>query len=212
MRFSRLVGDSCDRVTNPRGQGKFASTWSEGWAASFHRPVTTSPVAVASTLIRPAIVRWGQTTRKFGVHCSLPRLKREGFPLLLFARRCFVGMAGGEPNHKYNVVFVLGGPGAGKGTQCLKIEEVIIDSLRWERFRSYTVYLQEIIAYLKETHTMEFVAMNYWICFLLVLKGCHLSVAIVNYFIGWGRFWVVAEYLSFIILGTFQWIWWYSIV
>lgn len=25
---------------------------------------------------------------------------------------------------KYNVVFVLGGPGAGKGTQCAKIVEV----------------------------------------------------------------------------------------
>jgi hypothetical protein len=27
---------------------------------------------------------------------------------------------------KYNVVFVLGGPGAGKGTQCVRIDEVCV--------------------------------------------------------------------------------------
>ena len=39
--------------------------------------------------------------------------------------RRFARMACGDVQ-MYNVVFVLGGPGAGKGTQCHKIEEVII--------------------------------------------------------------------------------------
>ena len=46
--------------------------------------------------------------------------------LFVFTRRVF-SMAG--DGQKYNVVFVLGGPGAGKGTQCQKIEEV-----KWQFF------------------------------------------------------------------------------
>ncbi|KAK7101215.1 UMP-CMP kinase-like [Littorina saxatilis] len=66
-------------------------------------------------------------------------------------------MAGGEPNHKYNVVFVLGGPGAGKGTQCLKIEETFGyvhlsagDLLRAERQKMDSTFREEIEKHIKD--------------------------------------------------------------
>lgn len=56
----------------------------------------------------------------------------------------------------YNVVFVLGGPGAGKGTQCQKIEETFGyvhlsagDLLRAERQKRDSQYKEEIESHIK---------------------------------------------------------------
>merc|ERR1712215_349296 len=49
-----------------------------------------------------------------------------GFDRCMFIGRALGGLAGRGRSimaSKYNVVFVLGGPGAGKGTQCVKIVE-----------------------------------------------------------------------------------------
>ncbi|BFZ16526.1 hypothetical protein BsWGS_19565 [Bradybaena similaris] len=63
----------------------------------------------------------------------------------------------GETKSKYNVVFVLGGPGAGKGTQCEQIQEKFGyvhlsagELLRQERLQPNSEYGAEIEKHLKE--------------------------------------------------------------
>ena len=88
--------------------------------------VSSGTLAVASALTRLAITRWEPTCRGLGAHLHRSWLSSTfSQPLELGAlRRRFVRMACGDVR-MYNVVFVLGGPGAGKGTQCQRIEEVI---------------------------------------------------------------------------------------
>ena len=109
-------------MTRPRNQGRLIT------AHRFNRPVTTSAVAASSALTRLAIAKWGPAWQQFGGHLNRSSLSSRA-PLLPLElglwRRCFARMAGSGDVQKYNVVFVLGGPGAGKGTQCQMIEEVI---------------------------------------------------------------------------------------
>lgn len=63
----------------------------------------------------------------------------------------------GDSKAKYNVVFVLGGPGAGKGTQCERIQEVFGyqhlsagDLLREERLQPNSEFGAEIDRHIKE--------------------------------------------------------------
>jgi len=62
----------------------------------------------------------------------------------------------GDKTSKYNVVFVLGGPGAGKGTQCVKIDENFGyvhlsagDLLRAERQKTESPFKDEIETHIK---------------------------------------------------------------
>lgn len=62
----------------------------------------------------------------------------------------------GDSAQMYNVVFVLGGPGAGKGTQCTKIEETFGykhlsagDLLRAERAKEESKFKDEIETHIK---------------------------------------------------------------
>lgn len=62
----------------------------------------------------------------------------------------------GDKTPKYNVVFVLGGPGAGKGTQCVRIEKVFGyihlsagELLRIERQKTESKFKDEIEMHLK---------------------------------------------------------------
>ena len=41
---------------------------------------------------------------------------------------------------KPNVIFVLGGPGAGKGTQCARIAEVSLERERENRYRLILIF------------------------------------------------------------------------
>ena len=88
--------------------------------------VSSGTLAVALTLTRSAIASWGPTFQKIGAHLHRSWLSGSFSRLVeLGVGRRFARMACGDVQ-MYNVVFVLGGPGAGKGTQCHKIEEVII--------------------------------------------------------------------------------------